>query len=96
MKAKEYRKIIQKSPDKNTPCYNCSNEEISWCMQNGLKKNAAGKLYADACGRFDTYATVNKEERAKDTSKVERPVKPSGKVVIKKVPEKLKIQGKWS
>ena len=75
MKAKEYRKIIQKSPDKNTPCYDCSNEEISWCMQNGLKiKPMTKKMYADLCERFNDYTYKQRGKNAKKSNfkKIER------------------------
>ena len=97
MKAKEYRKIIAKSPGRSTPCVGCSDEEIGYCADHGhLKIN--GKYIADLCGRFNNYAEKSKAKGKVDKSKIKRPVKKpdvAGRVVIKEVPEKLKIQGKW-
>ena len=94
MKAKEYRKIIAKSPGRNTPCVKCSDEEIGYCADHGdLKIN--GKYIADSCGKFNNY-TWNSPWNV-DKSKIKKPkeIKVSGKVVIKEVPEKLKEMGKW-
>ena len=94
MKAKEYRKLIQKSPGRKPPCIKCSNVEIAYCMDSGLK-NLGNKLIADSCGKFNNY-TWNSPWNV-DKSKIKKPkeIKVSGKVVIKEVPEKLKEMGKW-